>query len=163
MRDNEKRTLNCRLYEDSWLPFARKADVIDTIKEDYDFYKGNQWLTENKDNEPRVTVNIVNQIVNNNASKIAGAPCHLSFASSDEDFDCIALKRFDDSVLKTIDHDVFSYNAYKNAYITGTEITYVNWDAEHETYGGFFSGGINETHIDPLHIAVENPRQPDIQ
>ena len=163
MAGNDK-TTSALLRHQVWESFCRRSNIIKAIQADIDFYAGKQWGEDNnEDNLPRVTVNIIQPIVKNKASKLAGAKCYLTFTASEEGYDCKKLQEFDEAVLKSINHEVFTYEAYVNAEKTSTEITYVNWDSEHETYGGLYKGGICEWHIDPLCFAVANPLEQDVQ
>lgn len=157
-------TASALLRHQVWESFCRRSNFIEAIKANMDFYAGKQWGNDsNNDNLPRVEVNIIQPIVKNKASKLAGAKCHLTFTASEEGYDCKQLQEFDEAVLKMLNHEVFTYEAYVNAEKNGIEITYVNWDAQHETYGGLYQGGICEWHIDPLCFAVSNPLEQDVQ
>jgi len=158
-----KRSTSAALFESLWLPYMQRTNLSEHINECDRFYAGDQWPDNNAENMPRSTTNIIQFGIKTIASKLAGTPLYIDYASSDVNFDCAHLRDLDESVRKMIDHETFTYGACVNGENYGLEIAYVSWDAEHERLGGFFKGGLKETHIHPLNFACSNPHNPDIQ
>lgn len=162
--DKEKKTLSAKKHDDFWVPFQRRTDLVETIKEDERFYNGEQWPDNNVNNEARVTLNFVQDGIRKKAAKINGTPIHFSYVASDGKTDCTLLRRYDESVQAKLGFRAFSLQSAINGENLGTEITYIRWDndAPWET-GGFFEGGLELEHISPLNFACANPHQPSIQ
>ena len=160
-------SMNALLHDRLWEQYQSKTDMVDSIEEDDDFYNGDQWgVYDPNDGFPRVTTNIIKKAVDLIASKINGTPLYLSysaFGTDGEVADCTKLSRFDDFVLSQLNDDTFGWQSCVNGGIRGTEITYVRWDADDESVGGLYKGGLAYEHIDPRRIAFANPQLEDIQ
>lgn len=159
--------MNALLHDRFWTQYQTKTDLVDSIREDDDFYNGRQWGEYNPaDGFPRVTVNIIKKGVDLIASKVNGTPLYLSYSAfgyGGESKDCTRLAQFDEFVLKDLDDPTFGWQSCVNADVRGTEITYVRWDADDETIKGLYKGGLAYEHIDPRCFAVANPQLPNIQ
>lgn len=168
MEDNKKnQSMNALLHDRFWTQYQTKTDLVDSIREDDDFYNGRQWGDyDPTDGFPRVTVNIIKKGVDLIASKVNGTPLYLSYSAfgyGGESKDCTRLAQFDEFVLKDLDDQTFGWQSCVNADVRGTEITYVRWDADDETIKGLYKGGLAYEHIDPRCFAVANPQLPNIQ
>lgn len=168
MEENKKnQSMNALLHDRFWAQYQTKTDLVDSIREDDDFYNGRQWGDyDPTDGFPRVTVNIIKKGVDLIASKVNGTPLYLSysvFGYGGESKDCTRLAQFDEFVLKDLDDPTFGWQSCVNADVRGTEITYVRWDADDETIKGLYKGGLAYEHIDPRCFAVANPQLPNIQ
>ncbi len=168
MEENKKnQSMNALLHDRFWAQYQTKTDLVDSIREDDDFYNGRQWGDYNPtDGFPRVTVNIIKKGVDLIASKVNGTPLYLSYSAfgyGGESKDCTRLAQFDEFVLKDLDDPTFGWQSCVNADVRGTEITYVRWDADDETIKGLYKGGLAYEHIDPRCFAVANPQLPNIQ
>lgn len=168
MEDNKKnQSMNALLHDRFWAQYQTKTDLVDSIREDDDFYNGRQWGDyDPTDGFPRVTVNIIKKGVDLIASKVNGTPLYLSYSAfgyGGESKDCTRLAQFDEFVLKDLDDQTFGWQSCVNADVRGTEITYVRWDADDETIKGLYKGGLAYEHIDPRCFAVANPQLPNIQ
>ena len=159
--------MNALLHDRFWAQYQTKTDLVDSIREDDDFYNGRQWGDyDPTDGFPRVTVNIIKKGVDLIASKVNGTPLYLSYSAfgyGGESKDCTRLAQFDEFVLKDLDDPTFGWQSCVNADVRGTEITYVRWDADDETIKGLYKGGLAYEHIDPRCFAVANPQLPNIQ
>lgn len=159
--------MNALLHDRFWDQYQTKTDLVDSIREDDDFYNGRQWGDyDPTDGFPRVTVNIIKKGVDLIASKVNGTPLYLSYSAfgyGGESKDCTRLAQFDEFVLKDLDDPTFGWQSCVNADVRGTEITYVRWDADDETIKGLYKGGLAYEHIDPRCFAVANPQLPNIQ
>lgn len=159
--------MNALLHDRFWTQYQTKTDLVDSIREDDDFYNGRQWGDyDPTDGFPRVTVNIIKKGVDLIASKVNGTPLYLSYSAfgyGGESKDCTRLAQFDEFVLKDLDDPTFGWQSCVNADVRGTEITYVRWDADDETIKGLYKGGLAYEHIDPRCFAVANPQLPNIQ
>lgn len=159
--------MNALLHDRFWAQYQTKTDLVDSIREDDDFYNGRQWGDyDPTDGFPRVTVNIIKKGVDLIASKVNGTPLYLSYSAfgyGGESKDCTRLSQFDEFVLKDLDDTTFGWQSCVNADVRGTEITYVRWDADDETIKGLYKGGLAYEHIDPRCFAVANPQLPNIQ
>lgn len=159
--------MNALLHDRFWAQYQTKTDLVDSIREDDDFYNGRQWGEyDPADGFPRVTVNIIKKGVDLIASKVNGTPLYLSYSAfgyGGESKDCTRLAQFDEFVLKDLDDPTFGWQSCVNADVRGTEITYVRWDADDETIKGLYKGGLAYEHIDPRCFAVANPQLPNIQ
>lgn len=159
--------MNALLHDRFWAQYQTKTDLVDSIREDDDFYNGRQWGDyDPTDGFPRVTVNIIKKGVDLIASKVNGTPLYLSYSAfgyGGESKDCMRLAQFDEFVLKDLDDPTFGWQSCVNADVRGTEITYVRWDADDETIKGLYKGGLAYEHIDPRCFAVANPQLPNIQ
>ena len=159
--------MNALLHDRFWAQYQTKTDLVDSIREDDDFYNGRQWGEyDPADGFPRVTVNIIKKGVDLIASKVNGTPLYLSYSAfgyGGESKDCTRLSQFDEFVLKDLDDPTFGWQSCVNADVRGTEITYVRWDADDETIKGLYKGGLAYEHIDPRCFAVANPQLPNIQ
>lgn len=159
--------MNALLHDRFWTQYQTKTDLVDSIREDDDFYNGKQWGDyDPTDGFPRVTVNIIKKGVDLIASKVNGTPLYLSYSAfgyGGESKDCTRLAQFDEFVLKDLDDTTFGWQSCVNADVRGTEITYVRWDADDETIKGLYKGGLAYEHIDPRCFAVANPQLPNIQ
>lgn len=159
--------MNALLHDRFWTQYQTKTDLVDSIREDDDFYNGRQWGDyDPTDGFPRVTVNIIKKGVDLIASKVNGTPLYLSYSAfgyGGESKDCTRLAQFDEFVLKDLDDQTFGWQSCVNADVRGTEITYVRWDADDETIKGLYKGGLAYEHIDPRCFAVANPQLPNIQ
>lgn len=159
--------MNALLHDRFWAQYQTKTDLVDSIREDDDFYNGKQWGDyDPTDGFPRVTVNIIKKGVDLIASKVNGTPLYLSYSAfgyGGESKDCTRLAQFDEFVLKDLDDPTFGWQSCVNADVRGTEITYVRWDADDETIKGLYKGGLAYEHIDPRCFAVANPQLPNIQ
>lgn len=159
--------MNALLHDRFWAQYQTKTDLVDSIREDDDFYNGRQWGDyDPADGFPRVTVNIIKKGVDLIASKVNGTPLYLSYSAfgyGGESKDCTRLSQFDEFVLKDLDDPTFGWQSCVNADVRGTEITYVRWDADDETIKGLYKGGLAYEHIDPRCFAVANPQLPNIQ
>lgn len=159
--------MNALLHDRFWAQYQTKTDLVDSIREDDDFYNGRQWGDyDPTDGFPRVTVNIIKKGVDLIASKVNGTPLYLSYSAfgyGGESKDCTRLAHFDEFVLKDLDDTTFGWQSCVNADVRGTEITYVRWDADDETIKGLYKGGLAYEHIDPRCFAVANPQLPNIQ
>lgn len=159
--------MNALLHDRFWAQYQTKTDLVDSIREDDDFYNGKQWGDyDPTDGFPRVTVNIIKKGVDLIASKVNGTPLYLSYSAfgyGGESKDCTRLAKFDEFVLKDLDDPTFGWQSCVNADVRGTEITYVRWDADDETIKGLYKGGLAYEHIDPRCFAVANPQLPNIQ
>lgn len=159
--------MNALLHDRFWEQYQTKTDLVDSIREDDDFYNGKQWGDyDPTDGFPRVTVNIIKKGVDLIASKVNGTPLYLSYSAfgyGGESKDCTRLAQFDEFVLKDLDDPTFGWQSCVNADVRGTEITYVRWDADDETIKGLYKGGLAYEHIDPRCFAVANPQLPNIQ
>lgn len=168
MEENKKnQSMNALLHDRFWAQYQTKTDLVDSIREDDDFYNGRQWGDyDPTDGFPRVTVNIIKKGVDLIASKVNGTPLYLSYSAfgyGGESKDCTRLAQFDEFVLKDLDDQTFGWQSCVNADVRGTEITYVRWDADDETIKGLYKGGLAYEHIDPRCFAVANPQLPNIQ
>lgn len=168
MEENKKnQSMNALLHDRFWAQYQTKTDLVDSIREDDDFYNGRQWGDyDPTDGFPRVTVNIIKKGVDLIASKVNGTPLYLSYSAfgyGGESKDCTRLAQFDEFVLKDLDDTTFGWQSCVNADVRGTEITYVRWDADDETIKGLYKGGLAYEHIDPRCFAVANPQLPNIQ
>lgn len=168
MEENKKnQSMNALLHDRFWTQYQTKTDLVDSIREDDDFYNGKQWGDyDPTDGFPRVTVNIIKKGVDLIASKVNGTPLYLSYSAfgyGGESKDCTRLAQFDEFVLKDLDDQTFGWQSCVNADVRGTEITYVRWDADDETIKGLYKGGLAYEHIDPRCFAVANPQLPNIQ
>lgn len=168
MEENKKnQSMNALLHDRFWAQYQTKTDLVDSIREDDDFYNGKQWGEyDPTDGFPRVTVNIIKKGVDLIASKVNGTPLYLSYSAfgyGGESKDCTRLAQFDEFVLKDLEDTTFGWQSCVNADVRGTEITYVRWDADDETIKGLYKGGLAYEHIDPRCFAVSNPQLPDIQ
>lgn len=168
MEENKKnQSMNALLHDRFWSQYQTKTDLVDSIREDDDFYNGRQWGDyDPTDGFPRVTVNIIKKGVDLIASKVNGTPLYLSYSAfgyGGESKDCTRLSQFDEFVLKDLDDTTFGWQSCVNADVRGTEITYVRWDADDETIKGLYKGGLAYEHIDPRCFAVANPQLPNIQ
>ena len=168
MEENKKnQSMNALLHDRFWAQYQTKTDLVDSIREDDDFYNGRQWGEyDPADGFPRVTVNIIKKGVDLIASKVNGTPLYLSYSAfgyGGESKDCTRLSQFDEFVLKDLDDPTFGWQSCVNADVRGTEITYVRWDADDETIKGLYKGGLAYEHIDPRCFAVANPQLPNIQ
>lgn len=168
MEENKKnQSMNALLHDRFWAQYQTKTDLVDSIREDDDFYNGRQWGDyDPADGFPRVTVNIIKKGVDLIASKVNGTPLYLSYSAfgyGGESKDCTRLSQFDEFVLKDLDDPTFGWQSCVNADVRGTEITYVRWDADDETIKGLYKGGLAYEHIDPRCFAVANPQLPNIQ
>lgn len=168
MEENKKnQSMNALLHDRFWAQYQTKTDLVDSIREDDDFYNGRQWGDyDPTDGFPRVTINIIKKGVDLIASKVNGTPLYLSYSAlgyGGESKDCTRLSQFDEFVLKELDDTTFGWQSCVNADVRGTEITYVRWDADDETIKGLYKGGLAYEHIDPRCFAVANPQLPDIQ
>lgn len=168
MEENKKnQSMNALLHDRFWAQYQTKTDLVDSIREDDDFYNGKQWGDyDPTDGFPRVTVNIIKKGVDLIASKVNGTPLYLSYSAfgyGGESKDCTRLAKFDEFVLKDLDDPTFGWQSCVNADVRGTEITYVRWDADDETIKGLYKGGLAYEHIDPRCFAVANPQLPNIQ
>lgn len=168
MEENKKnQSMNALLHDRFWAQYQTKTDLVDSIREDDDFYNGRQWGDyDPTDGFPRVTVNIIKKGVDLIASKVNGTPLYLSYSAfgyGGESKDCTRLSQFDEFVLKDLDDTTFGWQSCVNADVRGTEITYVRWDADDETIKGLYKGGLAYEHIDPRCFAVANPQLPNIQ
>ena len=168
MEENKKnQSMNALLHDRFWAQYQTKTDLVDSIREDDDFYNGRQWGDyDPTDGFPRVTVNIIKKGVDLIASKVNGTPLYLSYSAfgyGGESKDCTRLSQFDEFVLKDLDDPTFGWQSCVNADVRGTEITYVRWDADDETIKGLYKGGLAYEHIDPRCFAVANPQLPNIQ
>lgn len=168
MEENKKnQSMNALLHDRFWAQYQTKTDLVDSIREDDDFYNGKQWGEyDQTDGFPRVTVNIIKKGVDLIASKVNGTPLYLSYSAfgyGGESKDCTRLAQFDEFVLKDLEDTTFGWQSCVNADVRGTEITYVRWDADDETIKGLYKGGLAYEHIDPRCFAVSNPQLPDIQ
>ena len=159
--------MNALLHDRFWTQYQTKTDLVDSIREDDDFYNGKQWGDyDPTDGFPRVTVNIIKKGVDLIASKVNGTPLYLSYSAfgyGGESKDCTRIAQFDEFVLKDLDDTTFGWQSCVNADVRGTEITYVRWDADDETIKGLYKGGLAYEHIDPRCFAVANPQLPNIQ
>lgn len=168
MEESKKNeSMNALLHDRFWAQYQTKTDLVDSIREDDDFYNGRQWGDyDPTDGFPRVTVNIIKKGVDLIASKVNGTPLYLSYSAfgyGGENKDCTRLAQFDEFVLKDLDDPTFGWQSCVNADVRGTEITYVRWDADDETIKGLYKGGLAYEHIDPRCFAVANPQLPNIQ
>lgn len=168
MEDNKKnQSMNALLHDRFWTQYQTKTDLVDSIREDDDFYNGRQWGDyDPTDGFPRVTVNIIKKGVDLIASKVNGTPLYLSYSAFGQNGggkDCTRLAQFDEFVLKDLEDTTFGWQSCVNADVRGTEITYVRWDADDETIKGLYKGGLAYEHIDPRCFAVANPQLPNIQ
>lgn len=168
MEESKKnQSMNALLHDRFWAQYQTKTDLVDSIREDDDFYNGRQWGDyDPTDGFPRVTVNIIKKGVDLIASKVNGTPLYLSYSAfgyGGESKDCTRLSQFDEFVLKDLDDTTFGWQSCVNADVRGTEITYVRWDADDETIKGLYKGGLAYEHIDPRCFAVANPQLPNIQ
>lgn len=164
MEENPKKTISAQLHDTFWVQYQKRTDLVATIKEDEAFYAGNQYDGPNPNNEPRITINKIQDASRKRASKIAGTPLQITISSSDYDFDCTGLMHYDEYVCSKMNHKAFVFQSAINGDNLGTEITYVAFDNDAPyDIGGFFKGGITETHISPLEIAVANPREHNVQ
>lgn len=168
MEESKKnQSMNALLHDRFWTQYQTKTDLVDSIREDDDFYNGKQWGEyDPTDGFPRVTVNIIKKGVDLIASKVNGTPLYLSYSAfgyGGESKDCTRLAQFDEFVLKDLDDTTFGWQSCVNADVRGTEITYVRWDADDETIKGLYKGGLAYEHIDPRCFAVANPQLPNIQ
>lgn len=168
MEESKKnQSMNALLHDRFWDQYQTKTDLVDSIREDDDFYNGRQWGDyDPTDGFPRVTVNIIKKGVDLIASKVNGTPLYLSYSAfgyGGESKDCTRLAQFDEFVLKDLDDPTFGWQSCVNADVRGTEITYVRWDADDETIKGLYKGGLAYEHIDPRCFAVANPQLPNIQ
>lgn len=168
MEESKKNeSMNALLHDRFWAQYQTNTDLVDSIREDDDFYNGRQWGDyDPTDGFPRVTVNIIKKGVDLIASKVNGTPLYLSYSAfgyGGENKDCTRLAQFDEFVLKDLDDPTFGWQSCVNADVRGTEITYVRWDADDETIKGLYKGGLAYEHIDPRCFAVANPQLPNIQ
>lgn len=168
MEENKKnQSMNALLHDRFWAQYQTKTDLVDSIREDDDFYNGRQWGEyDPTDGFPRVTVNIIKKGVDLIASKVNGTPLYLSYSAFGQNGggkDCTRLTQFDEFVLKDLEDTTFGWQSCVNADVRGTEITYVRWDADDETIKGLYKGGLAYEHIDPRCFAVANPQLPNIQ
>lgn len=159
-----KKTISAQLHDNYWVAFQRRTDLVETIKEDERFYAGEQWDGPNPNNEPRITINKIQDAIRKISSKINGTPLYLTFTASDGKTDCTALRRYDEFVTAKMGHKAFSFQSVINGENLGTEITYMAYDPDVPfASGGFYCGGLSEKHISPLEFAVANPHENDIQ
>lgn len=168
MEENKKnQSMNALLHDRFWAQYQTKTDLVNSIREDDDFYNGRQWGDyDPTDGFPRVTVNIIKKGVDLIASKVNGTPLYLSYSAFGQNGggkDCTRLTQFDEFVLKDLEDTTFGWQSCVNADVRGTEITYVRWDADDETIKGLYKGGLAYEHIDPRCFAVANPQLPNIQ
>ena len=168
MEESKKNeSMNALLHDRFWAQYQTKTDLVDSIREDDDFYNGRQWGDyDPTDGFPRVTVNIIKKGVDLIASKVNGTPLYLSYSAFGQNGggkDCTRLTQFDEFVLKDLEDTTFGWQSCVNADVRGTEITYVRWDADDETIKGLYKGGLAYEHIDPRCFAVANPQLPNIQ
>lgn len=168
MEESKKnQSMNALLHDRFWAQYQTKTDLVDSIREDDDFYNGRQWGDyDPTDGFPRVTVNIIKKGVDLIASKVNGTPLYLSYSAFGQNGggkDCTRLTQFDEFVLKDLEDTTFGWQSCVNADVRGTEITYVRWDADDETIKGLYKGGLAYEHIDPRCFAVANPQLPNIQ
>lgn len=164
MAETIKKTTSARLHDEFWVPYARRIDLVETIKEDLRFYHGEQYDGPNPNNDPRIVSNEIQNGVRRRASKINGTPLQISITSNNYDFDCTGLMRYDEFVCSKMNHKSLMFQSAINGDVTGTEIMYTMFDPDAPyDIGGFYCGGVSERHISPLEFAVANPREPDIQ
>ena len=158
------KTLNATLHDGFWVSFQNRSDLVNTIKEDEAFYRGEQWDSPNDNNEPRVVLNKIQDAIRKLASKIAGTPMHLSFTANNYDYDCTAIQRYDEFNTAKMNFPSFLFQAAINGLNLGTEITYFAFDPDAPySIGGFYEGGMMVKHISPLEFAVANPHEEDVQ
>ena len=164
MEQRPEKTLNAQLHDNFWVAYQNRTDLVESIKEDERFYAGDQYDGPNPQNNPRITINKIQDAIRKLASKICGTPFHLAMSASNLDKSVTALVRYDEFVLAKIGHEAFSFQSVVNAENLGTEIVYVGFDSDAPyDIGGFYMGGICENHISPLEFAVSNPREHEVQ
>ncbi len=160
-KEDLKQTTNYKLYMLD-KRFKQNSNLIKYVEEAENFYNGNQYPGANLVNDIRVVMNICSFSVNLKASKIVGTPLHFKFIA-DNETDTIALRRFHEYNCLKMRLKEHNFQAVKNAYITGTELTYIAWDDDDTSYKGIYKGGLRLEHIDLRNFALANPYLSDIQ
>lgn len=162
MVNEAKPTINFKCYE---LDRGHKESInlFKHVKQAIDFYNGNQFSGANKGNMIRITQNICEHAVKTVGSKVVGTPIYLTFTSDNLDVDCTALRQFDEYNCKKLKLDSSNFQSVLNAFVTGTEITYIVWDEDDISYKGIYKGGLREEHIDVRRFAVADPYNHSLQ
>ena len=127
-----------------------------------EFYQGKQH-TSIRDEIPRAMTNICALDVESKASKINGTPFALNFQIFDNAKSTLKLQRFDKYISTKLRENEFNFQASRNAFVYGTEITYYRWDEDYTYLTGKYEGGIVGEHIDVSKFRVANPTLNSIQ
>lgn len=127
-----------------------------------DFYQGKQH-TNIREELPRAMTNICALDVESKASKINGTPFSLNFQVYDNTKSTLKLKKFDEYICTKLKENEFNFQASRNAFVYGTEITYYRWDDDNASLTGKYEGGIVGEHIDISKFRVANPTLNSIQ
>lgn len=127
-----------------------------------EFYQGKQHTTI-KDEIPRAMTNICALDVESKASKINGTPFALNYQVYDNSKSTLKLQRFDKYICTKLKENEFNFQASRNAFVYGTEITYYRWDDDYTQLTGKYEGGIVGEHIDVSKFRVANPTLNSIQ
>lgn len=156
-----KNTISYELYELD-KRFKNKSNLINHINQSQDFYNGKQF-PEGASNMIKTTMNFCKFMVDIKSSKLCGTPIYLAYTADNSETDCVALRQFDEYNCSKLNLEAENYQAAKNGWTNGTEITFIRWDDDDTSYKGIYKGGLAMEHIDPIQFAVANPYIQSIQ
>jgi hypothetical protein len=135
------------------------------FKENVDFYEGRQWSGQTVLDIPPVTVNEVRAITDIKTSNILATPFSTSFkrASDTDETLTVKLNNFDTAILKELNHDLINRRLVNSNAIKGVFCLHYYWNEDYMGTRGLYKGGLQCEVLNPLHVAVSNPTETDIQ
>lgn len=133
--------------------------------ESVSFYEGKQWNDKlNELNIPQVVFNVIKMIIDNKASNVLSTPFAVHFRSSQQSNEKVDLfNRFDKFIWSELNHDLLNRKLVNDGFIKGTFAIHYFWNEDMLGQRGLYRGSIQAEVLDPLFVAVSNPKEKDIQ
>ena len=158
-------------YTDSFEKWRRSENykggknMLNQIPLNIEFYNGNQHApaTEVTQHIPRVTLNIIEMIVDNKKSNILGTPVKLNYIADGDTEATDKFTKFAEYKMKEMGLPELDRKAVTDALVKGTAIYYFYWDEQKVGSMGKVKGSLCCQIIDVLDIAVADPTETDLQ
>lgn len=145
--------------------YLSNKNLINVMRESVMFYEGNHYYKKvySDVDLPKVVFNVIKMIIDNKASNILSTPFDTHFSSSSSPELVERMNRFDKYILKELDHDILNRLLVNSSLVKGTHAIHYYWVEDIVGQSGLYKGGLRAEIIDPLRVAVANPRVKDIQ
>lgn len=139
--------------------------MLEQIPLNIEFYNGNQHApaTELTQHIPRVTLNIIEMIVDNKKSNILGTPVKLNYIADGNTDATDKFTKFAEYKMKEMGIPELDRKAVTDALVKGTAIYYFYWNEQKIGSMGKVKGSLCCQIIDVLDIAVADPTETDLQ
>lgn len=164
--DNDRQT--CRLWKmyEQHRNYISKLNLAKVFRQSRDFYDGNHYsgLDVNDIELPKVVFNVVRMITDNKTSNILSTPFKTIFTSNYDSYVAVNMfNEFDKFIWQELNHDLLNADLVMDGIIKGSFAIHYYWSEETLGKKGTYKGSLQAEVLNPLDIAVANPKEKFIQ